>query len=170
MLTKTSVLLYYVESIPKTRAFRLATYATLFVVNAAGLALLLLNVFRCKPVRSAYTYPAANESVCTNFVDLNLASVPLNVVTDFAILVLPLPVLSQMTVPFSHRTAVALMFTAGAIFTTITLIRTAMLQHAHIAQVQAKEAVEWDGVDENEFPCRSYNICISPSFPMALDN
>ncbi|GBF61446.1 L-fucose-proton symporter [Trichophyton mentagrophytes] len=152
MLTKTSVLLYYVESIPKTRAFRVATYATLFVVNAAGLALLLLNVFRCRPIRSAYIYPAANESVCTNFVDLNLASVPLNVVTDFAILVLPLPVLSQMTVPFSHRTAVALMFTAGAMFTTITLIRTAMLQHAHIAQVQAKEAVDWDGVDENEFP------------------
>ncbi|EFQ98837.1 hypothetical protein MGYG_01852 [Nannizzia gypsea CBS 118893] len=152
MLTKTSVLLYYLESITKTRAFRWAAYATLFVVNAAGLALLFVNIFRCKPIRSVYTYPAIKDTVCINFVDLNLASVPLNVVTDFAILVLPLPVITQMAMPFSHRTAIILMFTAATLVTTITLVRTAMLQHAHIAQVQVKEAIHWHGIDENEFP------------------
>ncbi|KAM5469765.1 hypothetical protein MauCBS54593_004319 [Microsporum audouinii] len=152
MLTKTSILLFYLRSIGKARAFRWAIYTTLFVVNAAGLALLLLNIFRCKPIQSAYSYPALESAVCINFVDLYLASVPLNVVSDFAILMLPLPVLSQMTLPFKHRTALGLMFSAGALVTTITLIRTAMLQFAYITQVQVQEAADWDGIDENQFP------------------
>ncbi|KAK2834944.1 hypothetical protein FQN49_006757 [Arthroderma sp. PD_2] len=136
----------------KIRAFRWSTYAALFFVNASGVALLALNIFRCTPIRASFMYPTPPNSKCTNFVDLYLASVPLNLVSDFAILVLPLPVLSQMKLPFKQSTALCLMFSAGALVTVITIIRTAMLQHAFVTQVQAQQATGWDGIDENEFP------------------
>ncbi|KAF3491986.1 uncharacterized protein GIQ15_01503 [Arthroderma uncinatum] len=153
MLIKTSILLFYLDSIADVRAFRWATYATLFVVNAGGIAMLFLSIYRCRPMRSGFMYPPTPDNAkCTSLVDLYLASVPINLVTDCAILALPLPVISRMSLPFKKRTALYLIFAAGVLTTVVTIMRTAMLQHAYVSRDRVQTAASWDGIDEDAFP------------------
>lgn len=57
MAVKTSILVFYLTLTKSEPVYRWANYVTLFVVNAAGLALTLVNVFQCDPVGAAVAYP-----------------------------------------------------------------------------------------------------------------
>lgn len=118
--------------------FRCLNYLTLTVVNVAGLALTFLNIFQCRPPRAAFTYPVPDNSSCTDIVTLYLSSAPVNIITDLAILLLPMPLLTGMRLPKKQKIILVATFSAGAFVAVVDVIRLAYLQNAAFARLSAQ--------------------------------
>ncbi|KAE8145494.1 major facilitator superfamily domain-containing protein [Aspergillus avenaceus] len=140
MAVKTSILVFYLTLTQGEKVFRCANYVTLFVVNAAGLALTLVNVFQCRPVGAAFSYPLAPGAHCTDILTLYLSSSPVNIITDLAILFLPNPILTQMRLPRKQKFILVITFSFGFFVAVVDVIRIAYLQNAATSrQVALKE-------------------------------
>ncbi|KAB8239873.1 hypothetical protein ETB97_002316 [Aspergillus alliaceus] len=140
MAVKTSILVFYLTLTQGEKVFRCANYVTLFVVNAAGLALTLVNVFQCRPVGAAFSYPMAPGAHCTDILTLYLSSSPVNIITDLAILFLPNPILTQMRLPRKQKIILVITFSFGFFVAVVDVIRIAYLQNAATSrQILLKE-------------------------------
>src|ERR1700712_3651584 len=103
MATKTSILVFYLSLSKGNKIFRYATLLTLAVTNLAGIALTFLNVFQCSPVKDAFISIAPSADNCLDIVTLYLSSAPVNIITDLAILILPMPILTSMRLPRKQK-------------------------------------------------------------------
>lgn len=110
------------------KLLRIASYVTLAIVNIAGVVLTFLNAFQCNPPRAAYTLNT--PGTCISIVTLYLCSAPVNIITDLAILVLPIPVLTGMRLPQRQKTVLVLTFALGIFVTVVDVIRIYYLQQA----------------------------------------
>jgi fucose permease len=130
MATKTSILLFYLSVARFTEKFlRIASYVTLAVVNVGGVVLTFITAFQCRPVQAAYNLAVENAS-CISIETIYLASAPVNIATDLAILVLPIPVLTGMRLPLRQKTILVLTFLLGVFVTIVDVVRIYYLQLA----------------------------------------
>jgi fucose permease len=130
MATKTSILMFYLRISKGTqRFFRISTYVTLAVVNIGGITVTFFSAFQCRPPRAAYDLSVQNPS-CISILSIYLASAPLNVASDLAILVLPIPVLTGMRLPRKQKTIIVFLFTLGVFVTIMGVVRIYYLQLA----------------------------------------
>lgn len=97
------------------------------VVNVAGVMLVLLNVFRCRPIRAAFTN---DDGSCINLISIFLSTSPINILTDLAILLLPLPILTRLRMEFRQKVVLVATFTAGGFVTVVDVVRVVYLQNA----------------------------------------
>jgi len=138
MATKTSILIFYLRMSRNTqKILRIASYVTLGVVNIAGVVLTFLNAFQCSPVSAAYD-PTKSNQKCISIVTLYLCSAPVNIITDLAILVLPIPVLTGMRLPQRQKTILILTFALGVFVTIVDVVRIYYLQQAVDTQAIAQ--------------------------------
>ncbi|KAF2998166.1 hypothetical protein E8E13_003015 [Curvularia kusanoi] len=140
MATKTSILIFYLNLSETQKIFRWATISTLFVVNAGGLALTILNIAQCRPVDAAWMVPVPATAHCTNIVTIYLSSAPLNIITDLAILFLPMPILTGMRLPKKQKIILVITFGFGIFVAIIDVVRIAYLQDAQRATLVAAQA------------------------------
>ncbi|KAK0109336.1 hypothetical protein ONS96_003155 [Cadophora gregata f. sp. sojae] len=146
MATKTSILIFYLRMSRNTqKILRIASYVTLGVVNIAGVVLTFLNAFQCNPVSAAYD-PTKSNQKCISIVTLYLCSAPVNIITDLAILVLPIPVLTGMRLPQRQKTILILTFALGIFVTIVDVVRIYYLQQAVDTQTIAQSRLG-TGVD-----------------------
>ncbi|KAL4763216.1 putative MFS monosaccharide transporter [Aspergillus foveolatus] len=130
MAVKSSILVFYLTLTQGEKIFRYANYATLFVVNAAGLALTFVNIFQCRPVEDAFAAQLPADAHCTDILTLYLSSSPVNIITDLAILVLPNPILTRMRLPQKQKIILVVTFSFGFFVAVVDVIRIAYLQEA----------------------------------------
>jgi fucose permease len=130
MATKTSILIFYLTLSRTNKIFRYATLATLAVVNVGGIALTLLNILQCRPTNAAFQTPVPDSAHCTNIVTIYLSSAPLNIITDLAILFLPMPILTSMRLPKKQKTILVITFGFGIFVAVVDVVRIAYLQSA----------------------------------------
>ncbi|KAI1177642.1 fucose permease [Nemania sp. FL0916] len=128
MAFKTSVLIFYLRLAKDTqKVLRLASWAVLVIVNLAGAVLTLLNIFQCSPIEAAFIKsPGRCIPLLTEFI----CSAPINIVTDLAILTLPLPVLTSMRLPPRQKVILIITFTLGIFVTIVDVVRIYYLQTA----------------------------------------
>lgn len=130
MATKTSILIFYLRLAKNTqKVLRMASWATLGVVNLAGTVLTLMNIFQCKPIAAAWS-PLEGSSRCIPLLTEFICAAPVNIVTDLAILALPIPVLTGMRLPPRQKTILVLTFGLGIFVTIVDVIRIYYLQQA----------------------------------------
>lgn len=131
MATKTSILIFYLRLAKHTqRVLRFASWLTLAIVNIAGIILTLMNVFQCRPTAAAWDPAYDDRSKCIPLLTEFICSSPVNIVTDLAILALPIPVLTGMRLPSRQKTILVLTFTVGIFVTVVDVIRIYYLQQA----------------------------------------
>jgi len=123
------------------KILRIASYITLAIVNIAGIVLTFLNAFQCNPVTAAYK-PDVNGT-CISIVTLFLCSAPVNIITDLAILVLPIPVLTGMRLPQRQKTILVVTFALGIFVTVVDVIRIYYLQQASDDQIDLVSKMEF---------------------------
>lgn len=136
MATKSSILLLYLGMKSYVRFFRYASIFLLCVVNIAGLVLTLLNIFQCRPVSAALDWNPAEDAQCIQLVSLYLCSAPINVLTDCAIILLPLPILTSMRMEVKQKAVLVATFCTGIFITVVDIIRIAYLQEALTSAVE----------------------------------
>lgn len=130
MATKTSILVFYLALAKTGKVFKWASIGTLVLVNVAGSALTLVNAFQCHPVWAEFQLVLPSYTVCTDLVTLYLSSAPVNIVTDLLILVLPIPVLTNMRLPRKQKIILLVTFSFGAFVTAVDVVRIYHLEQA----------------------------------------
>ncbi|KAF4766496.1 hypothetical protein N7455_005705 [Penicillium solitum] len=134
MAVKTSILVFYLTLTRNQKVFQCANYVTLFVVNAAGFALTMVNVFQCRPIGAVFLSDVPAHATCTDIVTLYLSSSPVNIITDLAILLLPMPLLTKMRLPFKQKIILVITFSFGFFVAVVDVVRIAFLQQAAISR------------------------------------
>ena len=130
MATKTSILVFYLRLSKNTeKVLRLASWAVLTIVNVAGVVLTFINIFQCRPVRAAFDR-YSGDAQCIPLLTEFICSAPVNIVTDLAILALPLPVLTSMRLPRRQKIILVLTFCLGIFVTIVDVVRIYYLQQA----------------------------------------
>jgi len=130
MATKTSILIFYLRLSKNTeKVLRLASWLVLGIVNVAGTVLTLLNIFQCRPISAAFDmYEGA--AYCIPILTEFICAAPVNIVTDLAILALPLPVLTGMRLPLRQKVILILTFALGVFVAIVDVVRIYYLQQA----------------------------------------
>ncbi|KAL8824914.1 MAG: hypothetical protein Q9191_004733 [Dirinaria sp. TL-2023a] len=136
MATKTSICLFYLTLAKNQRAFKWATLVTLAVVNVAGIALTFLNIFQCHPVGAAFEHIVSPGQHCTDIITIYLSSAPVNIVTDLALLFLPMPILTAMRLPRNEKLILIVTFSFGAFVAVVDVVRIAYLESATLTRLQ----------------------------------
>ncbi|KAI1438462.1 fucose permease [Xylaria sp. CBS 124048] len=130
MAFKTSVLIFYLRLSKNTqKVLRLASWAVLAIVNIGGAVLTLLNIFQCRPVEAAFNL-SHGPGQCIPLLVEFICSAPINIVTDLAILALPLPILTSMRLPPKQKIILIITFALGIFVTIVDVIRIYYLQKA----------------------------------------
>ncbi|KEF56349.1 uncharacterized protein A1O9_07930 [Exophiala aquamarina CBS 119918] len=139
MLTKTSIIVFFLSVMSKDvdPVFKWCNWLTLAVVNVFGLALTFLSIFQCRPVAAGYLYPSPPTAKCTDIVTLYLSSAPVNIITDVALLFLPMPILTGMRLPRKQKIILVVTFSFGAFVAVVDVIRIAYLQNATLSRLTA---------------------------------
>lgn len=145
MATKTSIGLFYLTLGKNQLIFKWSTIATLVVVNVAGLALTILNIVQCRPVRAGFETHRPPTASCTDIVTLYLSSAPVNIITDLALLFIPFPVLTSMRLPRNEKIILIITFSFGAFVAVVDVVRIAYLQSASVARLQEGSMAARDG-------------------------
>ncbi|KAI5860238.1 MFS general substrate transporter [Durotheca rogersii] len=136
MATKTSVLIFYLRLSKNTqKVLRLASWLVLAIVNLAGTVLTLMNIFQCRPVQAAFD-PYPGPSYCIPLLTEFICTAPVNIVTDLAILALPLPVLTSMRLPPRQKVILVFTFALGIFVTIVDVVRIYYLEQA-ITQISS---------------------------------
>lgn len=133
MVTKTSILLLYLDIAKQSqRFFRICSYVTLAVVLVGGVILTFITAFHCSPVQAAYNLGIKNFS-CISTRGILLSSAPINIATDLAILVSPIPVLTTLPLPPLRKSIVILSFILGVIF--VAVVDVARIYYLQLAAI-----------------------------------
>lgn len=144
MLTKTSIIVFYLSVMSKDvdAVFKWCNWITLAITNAVGSALTFYNIFQCtNPVSAGYRYPTPESANCTDIVTIYLSSAPVNIITDIAILFLPMPILTGMRLPKKQKIILIITFSFGAFVAVVDVIRLAYLQSAAAARINNANTV-----------------------------
>ena len=132
MLTKNSIIVFFLSVMSQDvdKVFKWCNWLTLAIVNLGGAAFTFLAIFQCSPVSAGYRYPVQDNARCTDIVTLYLSSAPVNIITDIAILLLPMPILTGMRLPKKQKIILVVTFSFGAFVAVVDIIRLAYLQNA----------------------------------------
>ena len=154
MLTKTSILAFFLTLVKDNPLFRWCNYLTLGLVNVAGLALTILSIFQCRPVSAGFLYPTPQKANCIDIVTLYLSSAPVNIITDLAILFLPMPILTGMRLPRKQKIILVVTFSFGVFVTVVDIVRIAYLENAALNRLEAvgKNHGNARVVEQKDFP------------------
>jgi hypothetical protein len=111
------------------------------VVTLNGIVLTFINIFQCRPITDAFT-DADNKAVkCVDIVTLYLCSAPVNIVTDIAILLLPLPMVTALRMNIRQKTGLVATFITWLFVTIVGVIRVVYLQEALIQEWTLKGTI-----------------------------
>ncbi|PWW80720.1 MFS general substrate transporter [Tuber magnatum] len=140
MATKTSILVFYLGLSKNYKLLRIANWATLAIVNIAGLVLTLLIAFQCEPVSATFRSSLPPSFKCIPTYTMLYASGPVNLITDLAILILPMPILTSLRLPKKQKIILIVLFAAGGFVTIIGIVRIYYFEKA-----VSTTLLNWDG-------------------------
>ncbi|OJD38864.1 uncharacterized protein BKCO1_3000240 [Diplodia corticola] len=122
---KLSLLLFYRRLAPFAW-FRAAIYVVMFVVIAYTLGIMFSLIFPCKPIASNWDI-TIEEGECINKTGIYIATAVINIATDIALLLLPVPVLARLQIPRLEKAALIAMFGVGSMTCVTSVVRLVIL-------------------------------------------
>ncbi|KAJ6436576.1 ferric-chelate reductase [Purpureocillium lavendulum] len=129
--TKTSILVLYLRLARTTQVvLRCASLVTLVIVNVAGAVLTIMNIFQCSPIRASWTMDADEGAICIPLLTEFICSAPVNILTDLAILALPIPIVTRLNLPTRQTMILVSTFALGIFVTIVDVVRIYYLQEA----------------------------------------
>jgi hypothetical protein len=108
----------------------------MFVIVVGAFVLTVLVLFQCRPVLLPYPHQLQDSNIqqqfhialvapkqrinpghwkCLDVVRLVYAAAPLQIITDFAVILLPMPILSGLQLPRKQKATLMLIFGAGGL-------------------------------------------------------
>ncbi|CZT22918.1 uncharacterized protein RCC_08625 [Ramularia collo-cygni] len=119
--TKVAILLQYLRVFSPMKTFRmccfiLLTVVVIYAIYAAGTA-----IFACSPI--AFFWDHRLEGKCLPRFPIWFANAAINIVTDIVIVVLPIPVMSDLELPTRTKRALMTVFLLGGFTCIVSILR-----------------------------------------------
>ncbi|KAL6722052.1 hypothetical protein ACLMJK_001157 [Lecanora helva] len=121
-LAKVAILLFYLRINPD-RNFRFAVFGVLFVTISYMVAMVLALIFQCDPISGFWDVQVHLTAKCVSTAKLYLANSILNVLTDFMVLLLPIPMLVALQVGLKQKVLIWSAFAAGSLTAILSTVR-----------------------------------------------
>ncbi|EEA19213.1 integral membrane protein (Pth11), putative [Talaromyces marneffei ATCC 18224] len=141
-MTKFSILLMYLRLNP-AQYFRYTIYVLMFIITGYTLATTLATAGGCNPTNT-------DKTPCIN--DLAMWQAILNIVTDFLMLLLPVPLVWRLQAPLTQKLGLTLIFAIGSAVVITSIIRiTFIMEILHKADFTWAEATVcvWSAIELN---------------------
>lgn len=127
MASKTSILIFYLRLFTNTQQVpRVASWIVLGIVNIGGIILTFFTTFQCDPVPAAFNYYSGLTN-CYPMIIVFICSSPMNIVTDLAILLLIIPVLTTITLPKRQKVCLVFTYSLGIFVLIVDIVRVSYL-------------------------------------------
>lgn len=110
-LTKSSILLQYHRVFP-TRKFQVACWCVFAVVVCYTIWTVFSSIFACVPVQAFWTKERAR---CIDQFAMWFTNAAINITTDFAIIILPMPVIRRLQLGRRQKSALIGIFGVGGL-------------------------------------------------------
>lgn len=121
MFAKLSILLLYKRLFGIHRSFRYLCYALMGIVVSYCTAVILANVFQCKPIHAGWNFFFPGD--CLSLQDIAIATGALNIATDFAIVVAPIPLVLKLQVAPAKLVGLLAVFSTGLFVVAVAIVR-----------------------------------------------
>ncbi|KAF2468559.1 uncharacterized protein BDR25DRAFT_335393 [Lindgomyces ingoldianus] len=160
-LTKTSILLQYRRVFP-TRSFQIACWSIMTVVIAYTVWAVFGSIFACVPVRAFWT---KEPSKCINQFVMWFTNAGINILTDFAIIILPMPVIRNLNLARRQKQALVAVFALGGFVCVVSILRLQSLvaiSNSSDPTFDNPPAASWSSVETNVGIICSCLPCLRP--------
>ena len=108
---KMSVLLFYVRVFGIVLVYRFIFWIVAFLIIGWGIAINFMAIFGCAPIHRAWNPTLPGH--CASLDQTLLGTAISNIVVDFILLVLPVPMLWRLQMETSNKIALVAVFSAG---------------------------------------------------------
>ncbi|KAF2258011.1 hypothetical protein CC78DRAFT_572798 [Lojkania enalia] len=160
-LTKSSILLQY-KRVFSTKEFQIACWTTISVVTAYTSWTIFGSIFACIPVRAFWTKEQAR---CINQFAMWFTNAAINIATDLAIILLPMPVIRSLNLPRRQKQALIGIFAIGGFVCIVSILRLQSLVAISNSNDQTYDnppAATWSSVEANIGIICSCLPCLRP--------
>lgn len=127
LLTKLSILSFYLRMFSSRPVERALALATVGVVVAYGVPLLAISILQCPPPSSSgdgfSSFPRPTTGKCFAFTPLLIASASLHTATDAWLIALVAPCVSRLAIPRGQKAALAAVLSLGVFVIAASLTR-----------------------------------------------
>ncbi|KAK8024102.1 hypothetical protein PG993_012168 [Apiospora rasikravindrae] len=123
---KMSILCLYLRLFPGRR-FRIVCTSALALLVISSLLLIAFDIFQCNPVSAAWTLQHG-DAQCMDLTAVALANAAVNIFTETAILIIPLPILVKLKMSTRQKAEVIGLLSLGSIVIIVAAIRVPSLQ------------------------------------------
>ncbi|UPX15287.1 uncharacterized protein EKO05_0005741 [Ascochyta rabiei] len=147
-LTKGSILLQYHRVFP-TRKFRVACWCVFAVVICYTIWTVFGSIFACVPVQAFWTKERAR---CIDQFAMWFTNAAINILTDFATVVLPMPVIQRLQLGKRQKSALIAIFAVGGFVCIVSILRLQSLVAISNSKDQSYDnpaAATWSSVEAN---------------------
>ncbi|KAL7622877.1 hypothetical protein AAE478_006556 [Parahypoxylon ruwenzoriense] len=121
MFIKWSILLFYQRVFGASRPVQWYTRATMVVVFLWMVSVILETFLLCRPL--AYNWDTSIEGTCGDRNTVFVIAGATNMLTDFMVLLMPVPIIWKLKLPTSQRIGLVATFSLGLFITAISIIR-----------------------------------------------
>ncbi|MCJ1311312.1 hypothetical protein MMC25_004983 [Agyrium rufum] len=150
---KFSLLAFYWR-IFKVTTIRIPIYVIGGVVTCWGIAVLLVSTFQCAPVNGFWNKTIGAKCIdTTEFFVAN--SIP-NIITDAAILILPIPYIWQLHLPRNQKLMLSSIFILGIFVVAVSIARINFVVNLDLTSPD----LTWNFVDTQIWTCIETNVGI----------
>lgn len=109
---KVSVLCFYLHLFPE-RKFKLACYIVLGIMVVGGTGFILFDVLQCMPISAGWTLQHGPDAKCVKLSTVAISGAAFNVLSEIAILILPMPILSKLQLKKKKKIGVIVLLGLG---------------------------------------------------------
>ncbi|KAE8416056.1 hypothetical protein BDV36DRAFT_284807 [Aspergillus pseudocaelatus] len=120
-VAKLSLIMLYYRLSPHVKLWRFCIYGIATLITIPTPILVFLYLFGCQPVAKAWD-PTINEGHCVDRLSIMLASSVLNVITDFLMIIAPIPLIWKLNMRVWQKLGVTLMFFLGGMNAETVLV------------------------------------------------
>ncbi|KAL9134164.1 MAG: hypothetical protein Q9175_004658 [Cornicularia normoerica] len=148
-LTKTSICLLYLR-IFTTKKFRRTVYIIMSYVILYAFASIIATVVQCTPLERIWDH--AVPGTCINLTAFWYANASANIIGDFLILALPMPVIRSLQLPQRQRLGLIVVFALGGFVCITSILRMTTLKTGSKAKDQLYGTVNstiWTTIEAN---------------------
>ena len=130
LLTKLSILSFYLRMFSSRPVERRLAIATIALVVAYGIPLLTISILQCHhPPASSPSSPSPSPSKCIPFTPLLIASASLHTATDAWLILMIAPAIARLAIPRGQKAALATVLSLSVFVIAASLTRLQLSLH-----------------------------------------
>ncbi|CEJ55395.1 hypothetical protein PMG11_01657 [Penicillium brasilianum] len=125
---KMSILFLYLRIFPEIRLFRNCVIATMVFTTVAIIIIVPMDIWQCVPVHAIWELKR-EDARCLNISGVAYASAGVNIATEIAVLILPLPLLRRLRTGIAQKVGLYALFGCGILVIGIASARVSTLSN-----------------------------------------